>query len=166
MTDSTDKVLKAIPDRLAKLLALGTHRPEELAAIYQHQMEQPVSVNLRALGTKISGKVRAVAEVNDLLLRSFRDLFRHPQPPLELLGLVKEYAKLNRDQPESALPRDVATLLYYLSIAAALVRWGERISDLNDAELRKGLAWCRRQGWIDDSARELLASAAGKLAAP
>jgi hypothetical protein len=168
MSDSVTGLLKASPGQVATVKGLGNEparvwHPDELAAVFRHQIAAPVSVDLGSLDPGIRGKLKTLTEASGLLLKSFRDLFQHPAPPLELLRLVKEFAKLNREQRESLLPSDLATVLYYLSIAAALVRWGERISALTDDELRRGFAWTLSQDWIDEAARELVVSARGKL---
>ena len=82
-----------------------------------------------------------------------------PQPPLELLELVKDFAKANADHPENGLPKEIAAVLYYGCIAAALVRLKARISKLSDAELRRGLGWAVEQPWVDEETRQLLARA-------
>lgn len=168
MSDSVTGLLKAGPGQVAAVMSLGdaparVWRPDELGAVFRHQMAAPVSVDLGSLDRGIRGKLKTLTEASGLLLKSFRDLFQHPAPPLELLRLVKEFAKLNREQPESLLPSDVATVLYYLSIAAALVRWDDRISALTDDELRRGFAWTLSQGWIDEPAKELVNSASEML---
>jgi hypothetical protein len=98
-----------------------------------------------------------------LLLKSFSELFRHPNPPLELLALTKDFAKANMNQAESSLPTEVATALYYASIASALVRLGVRISTLKDPDLHRGFSWTKEQAWIDDGTRVLLAEALAAL---
>ena len=169
MSDSVSDLLKASPGQVAAVMALGdgaparVWRPEELGAVFRHQMEAPVSVDLGAFGPGAAARLRILVEANNLLLRSFRDLFQHPAPPLELLELVKDFAKLNRDQRESVLPTEIATGLYFLSIAAALVRCSRRITALSDGELREGFAWALRQSWIDEAARGLLESARARL---
>ena len=168
MTESKYGIDKACPERLADVFAIGADsarvwRPEELGAVFRHQMAAPVSVDLGSLDPGVSGKLKTLTDASGLLLKSFRDLFQHPAPPVELLRLVKEFAKLNRDQPESLLPPEVASVLYYLSIAAALARWEERISALSDEELQRGFAWAMSQNWVDEPARELLRSARAKL---
>ena len=45
----------------------------------------------------------------------------------------------------SPLPGEVASVLYYASIASALARLGRRITRLPDADLRRGLLWAREQ---------------------
>lgn len=168
MTESKYGIDKARPDRLASVFAMEADgprvwRPEELGAVFRHQMAAPVSVDLGCLDPGVSGKLKTLTDASGLLLKSFRDLFQHPAPPVELLRLVKEFAKFNRDQPESLLPPEVASVLYYLSIAAALARWGERISALSDEELQRGFGWAMSQNWMDEPARELLGSASAKL---
>jgi len=98
-----------------------------------------------------------------LLLKSFSDLFHHPSPPIELLKLTKEFAKANMDHPESGLPTDIVSVLYYTSIAAALVRLDTRISQLKDADLRRGLLWAKDQAWIDEETKALLLKAIEKI---
>jgi hypothetical protein len=166
MADSD--VFGASPERLACVLGLGdsTERvwsPEDLAAIFAHQMRAPVSVDLGAMSPGLAGKLRTLSEATCLLLKSFADLFQHSQPPLELLKLVKEFAKLNRDKPDSLLPNEIATALYYLSIAAALVRLGQSISALPKPELRRGFVWLLAQPWLSGPQRELAEEAQRKL---
>jgi hypothetical protein len=161
----------ASPEALSRLLAIGDNaarawQPEELAAVFRHQMAAPVSVNLGRLDPSLVGKLRTLADASGLLLKSLRDLLQHPAPPLELLALVKEYAKLNQNQPDSLLPAEIADILYYMSIAAAQIRWGKRITTLNDDELRRGFAWALSQRWIDAPTREMLAAANATLTAP
>ena len=159
MSDSTEAVRKAAPQRVAAVMALDASpvqwKPQELAAIFRHQMTAPLLVDLGAMDPALAGQFRALAEGSGLLLRSFGQLFQHPEPPLELLRMVKEFAKRNLDQPGSALPSQIASALYYLSIAAALVRWGERISSLSDADLAEGFRWDRAQ----DSSQRIVVSA-------
>lgn len=161
MSDSSSDILKASHEKLAGVFGLGRSedrvwRPEELAAVFRHQMNAPVMVDLAGVEPALSGKLKTLCEAEGLVLKSFGDLFAHPQPPLELLRLVKEFAKANRSHVESVLPPELASVLYYLAIAAASVRWGGRISALGEHELRRGFDWALGQSWIDRVSRELL----------
>lgn len=154
---------------LAAFLAAGSEhsrlwRPDEVAAIFRHQMAAPVLVDLAGYDAVFAARLKAVAEAQTLLLKSFADLFQHPSPPLELLELTKDFAKANMDQPESVLPGEVAAALYYASIACALVRLGRRISRLTDAELRRGFQWMVARPWTDASTRQLFEAALQKIA--
>jgi hypothetical protein len=107
--------------------------------------------------------LRTLSETHGLSLKSFSDLFEHPAPPIELLEAVKDFAKANLDHPESGLPGEIAAALYYTSIAAALVHLDSRISQLTDADLRRGLLWVMEQAWVDEATKKLLTQALKKL---
>ena len=87
----------------------------------------------------------------------------HATPPVELLRLAKDFAKANMDHPDGTLPKEVAAMLYYACIAAALTRLDERISQLKDAELERGLRWAKDQPWVDKNIQQLLAQGLDKL---
>jgi hypothetical protein len=166
--NSSAAVLKGRAQALAALMATGEEparlwRPEELGAILRHQMSAPIMVDLGAFGPRAAARLTALSEAQGLLLKSFGDLFHHPTPPLELLELVKDFAKANLDAPEGGLPAEIATVLYYASIAAALVHLAARLSQLPDAELRRGLRWAAGQSWLDEKTAGLLARALDKL---
>ena len=100
--------------------------------------------------------MRALAEAQGLLIRSYTDLFYHPAPPIELLVLTKDYAKACLNHPNSLIPEEVATVLYCASIVVALLRWNRRITRLPDQNLRSDLTWLCGQSWIDDGMKSLL----------
>jgi hypothetical protein len=166
--DSSEAVFKSRANKLASLLAAGGEaarlwRPEELAAIFRHQMAAPIMVDLGAFDSPTATRLKEVSESRGLLLKSFADLFQHPAPPVELLTLIKDFAKANRDHPASALPPEIASALYYVSIGAALVRLDRRISQLPDDTLRQGFRMTLQQDWLDQSTRDLLAKALSRL---
>jgi hypothetical protein len=116
----------------------------------------PVPLDLGAVDAALAGRARAWAEGQGLVLKSFGDLLHHPNPLPELLELAKEFAKEHRTDPESPLRREVATVLYYASIAVALARCGRRITRHDDATLVQGFRWGREQPWVDEATRGLL----------
>lgn len=166
--DSVSALGKSPPKSLAAFLAAGSEsarlwRPEELTAIFRHQMSAPILIDLGGYDPATATRLKTLSHAQSLLLKSFSDLFCHPVPPLELLKLTKDFAKANMDHPESSIPQEIAAALYYASIAAALVRLGERISQLKDDELRRGLRWAGEQPWVDGQTRELLGEALKKI---
>jgi hypothetical protein len=166
--DSSAAVLKSRAQKLASLLASGEERAklwraDELAAIFKHQMAAPILVDLGTFDSRTATRLRTQSEAQGLLLKSFADLFHHPAPPIELLELIKDFAKANLDHPESGLPDEIATTLYYTSIATALVRLDTRITQLPDADLQRGLRWAMEQPWLDAPTKELLAQALNKI---
>jgi hypothetical protein len=166
--DSSSMVFKSHAKELAELMASGWEnarlwRPEELAAIFRHQMSAPMLVDLGSFDAATAARLKTLSDGQSLLLKSFADLFHHATPPLELLQLVKNFAKANIDHPESGLPGEVASALYYASIASALVHQDTRISQLPDADLRRGFRWLEEQAWLDEKTKNLLAEAEKKL---
>src|SRR5215469_13647118 len=136
-SESSAALLKSRAQQLSTLMASGEEhsplwRPDELAAMFRHQMSAPVLMDLGSFDPRTANQLKALTAAQGLLLSSFADLFNHANPPIQLLQLVKDFAKANLDHPESGLPREIATALYYASIAAALVRLGKRISQLPD----------------------------------
>ena len=123
-----------------------------------------MQVDLGTFDPKTAGSLKIQSEAQGLLLKSFGDLFRHPSPPVDLLKLVKDFAKANLDHPASGMPGEIATALYYASIAVALVNLNQRISQLPDADLRRGsLKRVKEQPWLDEQTKELFSAALTKL---
>jgi hypothetical protein len=131
----------------------------ELADVFRHQMTAPLKFDLKFLAGVDEQNVAAMAEQAIPPAVTFADLLGHAAPPLELLRLVKEFAKVAALNPSHAIPKPVATMLYYAAIAAALVRLGQRLTDLKDDDLRAGLQWGAQQRWADDATRQLVADA-------
>jgi hypothetical protein len=166
--DSSTAVLKSRAKSLVTLMEAGSENsrlwgPDELAAIFRHQMSAPVLVDLGGFDPGTAVRLKTLSEAQGLLLKSFSDLFHHPSPPIELLKLTKEFAKANMDHPESGLPTEIVSALYYVSIATALVRLDTRISRLKDVGLRRGLLWASDQAWIDEETKALLLNAMKKI---
>ena len=166
--DSSTAAFKSHAKELAELMAGGWEdarlwRPEELAAIFRHQMSAPMLLDLGSFDAATAARLKTLSDAQGLLLKSFADLIHHPAPPLELLHLVKNFAKSNIDHPDSGLPGEIASALYYSSIAAALVHLDARISQLADADLLRGFRWLEEQPWLDDKTKALLAQAKKKL---
>ncbi|MGA2175336.1 MAG: hypothetical protein ABSH38_10180 [Verrucomicrobiota bacterium] len=169
--DTADALSKSAPKSLAAFMAAGDERArlwrtDELGAIFRHQLSAPILVDLGGFDPATAGRLKTLSNAQSLLLKSFLELFLHPVPPVELLTLTKEFAKTNMDHPDSILPKEVAAVLYYTSIAAGLVRLDQRISQLNDAELRRGFTWAKDQRWVDPPIQQLLAQGLQKLSPP
>ncbi len=147
---------------LADLMDCRSHREEmwstgELEAILEHQLAAEVQFDLErfdeAVGLDLPQMLRSV---EGSPIRSFRDLFQHPLPPIELLDLTRRFAKACRSRGDSPLPAEIATILYLSSIAAAMTRCNHRITSLDDKALRCGFDWALDQGWLDELTRPLL----------
>jgi hypothetical protein len=166
--DSAGALSRSAPKSLAALMAQGAERArlwraDELGAIFRHQLSAPILVDLGGLDSGAAARLKVLSEAQQLLLKSFSDLLLHPTPPVELLRLAKDFAKVNMDHPDGSLPNEVAAVLYYACIAAALARLDERISQLKDADLERGLRWAKDQPWVDKNIQQLLVQGLDKL---
>jgi len=153
---------------LAQMMEVGAGdrrvwRPEELSAVYRHQLGAPVLCDLESLDPGLAAKLRTLCASEGLLLKSFADLFFHPNPPVELLELTKQFGKSHSNQPDSILPHEIAVLLYVASIVVAMTRCEKRITELGDAELRSRIEWFLQQPWIDGNMRALLGEGLAQL---
>ena len=99
-----------------------------------------------------------VTQVVEGLMQRVRD-----EGDAALLELTKEFAKWNRSRPDSALPLQVATVLYFASVAAALARCGRRLSTLQDSALLDGFEWARTREWVDEPTQRLMREGAESL---
>jgi hypothetical protein len=121
-------------------------------------------LSLGTLSGEVAHQLRSPQPPGNPLM-TLGQLLHHPEPPVELLKLVKRFAKICRNDPDNALPSQIVMLLYYGSIALAWTRRRERISDLAPATLRKGLKWLLAQPWLDGDVRTLLAEGLAQLEA-
>ena len=90
------------------------------------------------------------------LLMTLGELLADEKPSIELLQLVKKFAKLCKRNPENPLPSEIVMFLYYTSITVALLRLNEPISELTDTSLIRGVNWLHVQPWMPEEMRSLL----------
>lgn len=126
---------------------------EELEAILRHQLASSVQLDLETLGAAFASRLHAFPVAQQPGRLAFRELFQLPSPPLELLNLVKQFAKASRVRGESVLPAEIATVIYLISIVVARLRCGQRITEQSDESLLYGIQWVIDQRWVDDQTR-------------
>jgi len=156
------------PARLADLLRVSDSsdpdwRPEELAGVLRHQLSVPLDVELGVRGELAAGPEERPPSPGAGRLTSFADLLAHPSPPVAVLVETKEFAKACCERPDAALPAEISAIMYYASIAAALVRCGQRITSLDDTALLTGLGWALEQEWLIADLRPLFEQASERL---
>ena len=130
--------------------------PAELASILRHQLAGRLQTDL---APKLVRDTFTSTNRDDGALDTFDDLFRHPRPPIEILAAVKSFAKKSQRPTHRKLPPEVAGVVYYLAIAAAIVRHGRRLTRLSDDELRQGFSCMLAYQWIDVGTRSSLKKA-------
>ncbi len=148
------------PAALSQVMDLGTDpgvswSPHELAAVLDHQLSASLASDLKTLPGLAAQDVVTLVQSHDPAVQTFRDLITHPDPSVELLNHVKVFAKDSRDHPDRPLPRQVASIIYYASIAAAQLHGDRRITDLDYQQLEVGLRWAIDQPWINPMLRSL-----------
>lgn len=87
------------------------------------------------------------------------ELCEQPEPSLALLEGVKNKARQSIRDEASSLPGDVWSVVYFASIAAALVHGGVRISKSNNETLSYGFQRILELDWLTDSLRGLFMAA-------
>ena len=147
---------------IAQLQRQHRWQPQELASVWRHQLRAPLSLSLGTLSAEAAHQMREARPSVDALL-TFEQLLHDPHPPVELLRVVKRFAKNCRNNSADVLPAEIVMLLYYAAITIAWTRCGERISHLSGDTLRRGVRWVARQAWVDDRSRDLLLEAVTRL---
>ena len=161
MTTSSDDPL-GDAQSLADMLDLQDGKEDlwasaDLEAVLQHQLDAPITVDLIGLDQALSRAGQTPETIKGPPIKTFRGLFEHPHPPIELLQVAKQFAKRCRNRPDGPLPDEIATVLYFLSIVVAMLRCGQQITGLDAGGMRHGLDWTLAQSWLDPSMRGILA---------
>jgi hypothetical protein len=158
---SIHDIYKTESRRLSKLLDLDkaakdVWRPEELSDLWQHQLNAPLEVDVSTLGGEAKTRLDTASSTMVSPPRTFAELFHHPHPTVALLRLAHAFGKRNSQGDGNVIPKKTALMIYYASIAGALVRCGDTITTLSRAKLCEGFQWAIAQSWVDDRTRALL----------
>ncbi len=160
MQDPANSVYESSPRSLADLIrevrrSRSAPTSEELSALLEVVLTRPMEFRADGVTGGQKGGVRLGDAPRELLLKGIGDLLSHPHPPVDLLVMVKEFAKANCQHPDSAIAPEVARVLYFASIAAGLARCGCCMTNLEQSAQLKGLRWLSEQAWVDDGLRAL-----------
>ena len=162
--DSSAAVFRSDAQQLSQIMSWDEATPDawndqDLAAMLRHQLAAPLEADLSHLELpKSEAKTRdeTLGKAASAQVRTFQDLFQHPQPPLALVKWAKDFFKQQAGTAASRRPeQEVAYLLYLLSILIPRIRLGTRISKLSDTELRKGIKWAVSRKWLNGPTRKL-----------
>lgn len=170
MPDPTLEVQQAAPHRLAALLELvmtpgGGWQREELHAILQGRLNPSQPPPEEDANSESHPPLEEFILAGDLEIQTLQELFSGADPSLELLRQAKDFAKAHLEHPGSAWPSEVARMIYYAAIAAALVRRHARITRMAPEEIQRALQWGLAQPWATPSLRDLFQEAVHFLAA-
>ena len=153
--------LNRIRGRLQRLLD-DDGKPMHPGDLLRHCLVSPVSEYLGDLGQSAEFATDSPSEcgVMDMTLG---ELFQRPDPPLGLLIVVKRGARRLMNPGASDMPAEVHRVIYFASIAAALVRYGEQISKSSPEVLRVAWEQLAAEPYADGWLRRLFATAQERL---
>jgi|SRR5579862_1517660 len=158
------------PTHISNLLRLSEDaqalwRPDEMPELFEHLLSAPLELERKPDTTE---KPREYGQATNAIGSpriTFGGLLHERTTNLDLFMSAKEFAKRERSNSSSLLPKPVATVLYFAIIAAAIEQHGKRITELGDKELKDGLRWSEAQPWLDQKTSRLLRACLAKLSA-
>lgn len=165
--DSEQTIFMTKPEGLARILdvdATDLWSPEEMQAMWHHQLSAPIDIDLAAVTSVRATILRNSPQFASFQGKTFGDLFAHLEPPIELLELAKEFAKQTLKDSEETQLKEVASALYYASYAAGVVHYQKIIGSMKEDELRPGFNWALKQNWLDDQTKKVILAARQFLA--
>lgn len=153
---------------LSRLLDIGNEEShlwteDELAAMLRHQLEAPLAIDLKSVAADIENQLSELRGQDDKPLSTFADALFHPNPPLVLTTLIKEFAKQLRDN--QVLNDDIASFLYVAAICAAIGNGDRSMTSLENDTILDNIRQLLSLPWLDERARPLLEGAIQDLAA-
>jgi DNA-directed RNA polymerase specialized sigma24 family protein len=104
-----------------------------------------------------------VPDCNDATGQTIGAVLRSEHPSLDVLKALKQWFNLQRFSPARDVPAPLANGLYLLVLAVALVKCGQRITGLADAQFRAGLEWLAAQPWLDEDLQRTVHNAQSAL---
>jgi hypothetical protein len=160
--ESFAAVEESRPSDMACMLSVrgtskGNWQPAELRDLLRHCLEMPVSEYLAAPAempgslpefSADSPSERAVVSI------TLGELLQLAEP-LGLLIAVKRHARELARARDGGTLTELHTLVYFASIAAAMVRHGERITKSSPEVLRVAFARHAAAEWVDDRLRAI-----------
>lgn len=154
--------LDAIAKGLHELLKETTHPDSDWAeaeygALVRHQLNTPLMKDLAAFDANAAEMLKHTP------VKTFGELLRHSDPPVEVLRLIRDFAKRLKRHAAEPYPEDVATVLYMACIAAAETRAGVNITRMSETDRTGGYRWALSLSWLPDELRELFTDAVNSI---
>jgi len=132
---------------------------DDPGVILAHQLDAPLVHDLPTLDDVSDADVTQWSMDAGPAVASFGQLLALDHPPRDLLEATKRYFKPSAARPGGPVPYEVALVMYYAAIAAALRANQPPLSSLGPDKLRHGFAWARQQPWLSGPLPELFAAA-------
>ena len=166
MTD--DPFEDSDPELLANFMKFGAGqaqvwRRDETESLLEHQLSAPILPELGSTSSVSQTELKELIASVRGDIRSFRDLLRHNEPPLELLRMASEYFRSLEDEAEVALPTEVARAMSAANVAKALAKYRARITELSDDAVKEECEWVLAQPWVEETIRSVCRQGLAKL---
>ncbi|MEX0675649.1 MAG: hypothetical protein WD063_01145 [Pirellulales bacterium] len=164
--EETDPILSAIDDSnprvLARLMELPTDCDSlwddaDLPSLVRHQLRVPLNL--------VFAKLAGEGGRSSLLLPSFGAMLTSPAGSVQVLDSVRRAARAAISDDTAGIPRQMAALFYFASIALALVKHSTRISKSDDDVLRYGFQKMLDQPWLGKRLTQLFTKGLERLKA-
>jgi len=152
-------------EKLARLWEIGEDAPKvredadseaRKAELLQGQLAE--SLSLDAGITQILPNIVSVVldKLKPFLGCSHRHLLTNPETDTSVLETIKNLYKEQAASDSSEVQQEVATVLYYLAIGAALVHADVRITKLSYATLSQSFGVLSKHDWLPEDMKRLL----------
>lgn len=163
---------------LARMLRAGevnemTWSNDELGQLLQEALDEPIPSNWSMPSvSKYADSLDVIDDDNipsemetasTIIKPSKRDLILERRFSFGIVEQLKAEAKALRTEESSGVPKEVATVVYFCAIAAALVHYNKRITSLRDAKIVDAFDWCLKRSWMSPDLQSLLEQAKAKL---
>jgi hypothetical protein len=144
------------PEKIAELLRMGTEEYDHAKASAEQKKAELLVDRLAELLPLDSAIMKLLPDISSLLTgvmgecggESIGDLLQNPEVGISVLRKIKNYNNDLSKCAESKIERDIAVVLYYGSIASALVFHNKRISRFSYKNLERSFSSLVGKSWI------------------
>lgn len=126
----------------------------------ENALRNPLPISLGPSDLATTERIMAAARQQHMLIESLWQLFLAPNPPVELLILVRDFGKAHMASHSSSFSSDEARLIYLASIACAFVRSASKITSLSDEDILRLFQWAIKFPQTPNELRSLIRMAA------
>ena len=125
----------------------------EYASLFADLSDQPLNAIIRDDGVNFGAPP----------VPTLGDLFVSDRASIDLLVCTKNAGSFAAAGKSQTIPKELGSVVYFLSIAGGLVNHGKRISKSDDSTLDRGFKLTAERSWLPDRLRRLLREASVKL---
>lgn len=137
--------------------------PSDLSDMLRQQLEVPLAIDLVPVVDHAEATISTLNHQISSPPANFGEALLSPSPSVEMLNLIKDFAKSLQADPANQIPVELLKVIYFASIIAARVHAGVAITRLTDTELANGCSWCLRRSWLTDPLQNLFEEGARRL---